>query len=211
MTHTPGRPLDLLPLDDVDPTGDITLLLHNSQDGKQIQSSIRVSSKVLSLASPVFAAMLSPNFAEGQGLRNTTSQETLAINLHDDNIEAMLWLCKALHFKQDLNIAIDFSLLTELAILCDKYELMSVLYPWSHGWLQHLPGSLLGNDKQAEMLWISYALGNEKCFWRTSRDLMQYSTTEELAALKKNPRSLMLPDGVLGRYLFSRNVFNDTL
>ena len=96
----------------------------------------------------------------------------------------MLWLCKALHFKQDLHIAIDFSLLKELAILCDKYEATSVLYPWSHAWLQHLPESLHGNDKQVEMLWISYALGNES-FWRTSRDLMQSSTTEEFAALKK--------------------------
>ena len=123
----------------------------------------------------------------------------------------MLWLCKALHFKQDLNVVIDFSPLKELAILRDKYELVSVLYPWSHGWLQHLPGSSHGNDKQAEMLWISYALGNEKYFWRTSRDLMQSSTTEELAALKKNPLSLMLPDGVLGRYPFPRSVSNDTL
>ena len=211
MTHIAGRPPDLLPLDDIDPTGGITLLLHNSQDGRQTQSSIRVSSKVLSLASPVFAAMLRPNFAEGQGLRNAALQEIPAISLHDDNTEAMFWLCKALHFKQDLNVAIDFSLLKELAILCDKYELVSVLYPWSHGWLQHLPGSLHGNDKQAEMLWISYALGNEKSFWRTSRDLMQSFTTEELAALKRNPLSLMLPDGVLGRYPIPRSLSNDTL
>ena len=205
MTYTPGKSPELLPLENVDPTGDITLSLHNSQDGRQTQSSIRVSSKVLSLASPVFAAMLSPNFAEGQGLGNTNSPEIPAINLHDDNAEAMLWLCKTLHFKQDLNVAIDFSLLKELAILCDKYELTSVLYSWSHAWFQHWPGSLHGNDKQAEMLWISYALGNEKCFWRTSRDIMQSSTTEELAALKNNPLSLMLPDGVLGRHPFPRS------
>ena len=208
--HTAGRPQDLLPLDDIDTTGDITLLVHNSQGGRQTQSSIRVSSKVLSLASPVFAAMLRPNFAEGQGLVNTTSQEIPAINLHDDDTEAMLWLCKALHFKQDLNIAIDFALLKELAILCDKYELASVLYSWSHGWLQHLPGPLHGNDKQAEALWISYALGNETCFWRTSRYLMQSSTTEELAALKTNPLFLMLPDGVLGSYPIPQSVSNDT-
>ena len=155
--------------------------------------------------------MLRPNFAEGQGLKNATSQEIPAISLHDDNTEAMLQLCIALHFKQDLNVAIDFSLLRELAILCDKYELVSVLYPWSHGWLQHLPGSLHGNDKQGEMLWILYALGNEKCFWRTSRDLMQSSTTEELGALKKNPLSLMFPDGVLGKKLIPRSLLNDTL
>ena len=67
----------------------------------------------------MFAAMLRPNFAKGQGLKNATSQEDPAISLHDDNTGAMLWLCKALHFKQDLNVAIDPSLLKELAILCD--------------------------------------------------------------------------------------------
>lgn len=50
-----------------------------------------------------------------------------------------------------------FSLLIELAILGDKYDLVSVLYPWSLRWLQKVPGSLHGVENHAEMHWISYA------------------------------------------------------
>ena len=35
IAHNMGRPLDLLTLDDIDPRGDLLLLLYKSQDGRQ--------------------------------------------------------------------------------------------------------------------------------------------------------------------------------
>ena len=94
----------------------------------------------------MFAAMLDSHFAEGQALRNATSEGLPLISLYDDNIDDIIWLCKALYFKPDLTAKINFSLLRELAFLCDKYDLVGVLYPWSHRWLQEWPASSRGVD-----------------------------------------------------------------
>lgn len=197
MAHTAGRPLVVVPLEDADQAGDLLLELETDTDGRLTQSSVRVSSKVLSLASPVLAAMLNPKFAEGQALLNATSPDTPSISLPDDDSEAVVWLCKALHFTKDLKVDINFSLLRKLAILCDKYDLVDALNPWSHAWLQEWPGSTHGVDSHAEMLWISYALGNEEYFWRNSRSLMQLYTTEDLAAFQNESLTAMLPDRLL--------------
>lgn len=184
----------MLSLDDADPAGDLLLVLETAEDGKPSQSSIRVSSKVLSLASPVFAAMLSPRFAEGQALLTSTSTDTPSISLPDDNSEAMIWLCKALHFKKDLPVDIDFSLLRELAILCDKYDLVGALNPWSHAWFSQYSGTSRGINDHAEMLRFSYALGKDDHFWHTSRSLINVCTADGLAALQNGRLTAVLPD-----------------
>ena len=117
------------------------------------------------------------------------------------NIESSLG-CVALavlHFKHDLTVDIGFSLLREIAILCDKYDLAGALNPWSHAWLQKWPGSSHGVDNHAEMFWISYALGNEETFWRSSRNLVQCYTTEDLAAFQNEPLTATLPDRLFSR------------
>lgn len=197
MTQTAGRPSVLVPPDDVDPAGDLLLLLETGQDGRPTQSLVRVSSKVLSLASTVFAAMMSPKFAEGQALLKAISPETPSISLPDDDSEAVIWVCKALQFEQDLTVDIKFSLLRKLAILSDKYDLVGALNPWSHAWLQRWPGSSHGIDSHAEILWISYALGNEAYFWRNSRSPMHLYTMEDLAAFQNESLIAMLPDRLL--------------
>lgn len=204
MAHEPGRSVYSPPqeaqciLDDADPAGDLVLELSTNKTGKTFRSSIRVSSKVLSLSSPVFAAMLRPNFAEGLALQKASPQSIPLLSLPDDNPEAITWLCKAIHFKQDLGVDIEFSLLKELAVLCDKYDLGGARNPWTHGWLQKWPGSSQGVDNHAEILWISYALGSDKHFWRNSRSLIQCYTSNNLAAFEGKPWPV-LPEGVFGK------------
>ena len=55
--------------------------------------------------------MLSSKFAEWQALQNAASQYTPPISLPDDDPEAMIWLCEALHFKQDITVEIIFLIL----------------------------------------------------------------------------------------------------
>jgi hypothetical protein len=86
MVHSP----------DADPVGDLNLKL-GSGEGTEY---IRVSSKVLTLSSSVFAAMLSPRFSEGRALATLSTGSTTTISLPDDDVEAILWLCEALHFKK---------------------------------------------------------------------------------------------------------------
>lgn len=69
MDHSAGTPSDLFPPDDADLAGDLLLILETDEDGRPTQSSIRVSSKVLSPASPMFAGMLSAKFGRGSSSR----------------------------------------------------------------------------------------------------------------------------------------------
>lgn len=77
---------NMAPLTIMDPEGDVLFVLGDFE--------FRVSSKALSLASPVFKAMFGPNFAEGQGL--ALGKGIRRIEMHDDDPEAMNILCKCI-------------------------------------------------------------------------------------------------------------------
>lgn len=99
-----------------------------------------VSSKVLSLASPVLKAMLSDKFKEGRELaeRKAESQPYI-LTLHGDDIEAVVLLCKILHFKMNLPETPTPEYLEKLAFLCDKYECIEAMRycgsVWIRDWL----------------------------------------------------------------------------
>ena len=170
---------------DVDPEGDITLVVGDQQ--------IRASSKVLALASPVFATMLGPYFAEGQA-------KNPSITLPEDDVEAMTWLCKALHFKLTANERlISFGLGRKLATLCDKYDTSVAISSWSAMWMQNWKGSVDGNISYATLLHMSYAFGNHEAFWCTSRDVMQYCTTDGTKQIASELQSEILPYRLLGK------------
>lgn len=106
--------------------GDILLKLDNG--------SIRAHSEVLTHSSPVFKAMLGPNFSEGQGLRSAASPKT--INLEDDDTESMLVLCILLHRHLDgVHLSnlhqpahlVDPTCVFKVAVLVDKYDLVDHL------------------------------------------------------------------------------------
>ncbi|OLN87518.1 hypothetical protein CCHL11_06106 [Colletotrichum chlorophyti] len=140
---------------DIDPDGDITLVLgpirlgsdaevnDDSSEGsvKNLQSDeLRVSSKILKLNSPVFKAMLGGKFREGAELAGKTDHsEPYIVDLPDDDVEAMTILCQILH-----NVYIPERpsplCLERLAFVCDKYECMEALkycgMVWVRDWLQ---------------------------------------------------------------------------
>jgi hypothetical protein len=122
---------DAVPLD---PEGDVILVMTASgameatEDGA---SSFLVSSKVLGLASPVFAKMFGPNFIEGQQVRRG---ERPSIELEDDP-KAMQTLLRILHHKlADVPLYMAPKPLMDLAILADKYNCLETFRPWSMAW-----------------------------------------------------------------------------
>jgi hypothetical protein len=94
---------------------------------------IQVSSTVLQYASPVFAAMLSRKFSEGQSARSSTDPKAIAVP--EDNFEAMRQLCAVIHLKSRETLAMDNHPIEELgrrllqfSILVDKYDCVESLY-----------------------------------------------------------------------------------
>ncbi|KAL6715639.1 hypothetical protein ACLMJK_006600 [Lecanora helva] len=183
---------------DADPTGDLLLLvgpsvgLNPSQNG-----SIRVSSKVLSLASPVFATMMSPKFAEGQN----AGKNDWTISPPDDDPEAMSVICSVIHFV-DVASEVSFSILEKIATICDKYDFAKAIKGWSESALQPWKYTL-GTDRNeydecVQLLGISYLLGNHELFWVASRNLMFSHTVPTMSAEKQYESAFAgIPEGLL--------------
>ncbi len=101
---------DMANINVIDPDGDVIFICGEIE--------LQVSSKVLSLASPVFKALFSPNFAEGQ----PTSSKAIHIHLHDDDAESLRFLCAILHHKCASTNGIGLERLEKLAVVTDKYD-----------------------------------------------------------------------------------------
>lgn len=89
----------------------------------------RVSSEVLSLASPVFRVMIGGKFKEGVELaEKTASSETYGLSLPEDDAEATTLICKILHFNiEGIPKKPNTLYLERLAYLCDKYQCINAV------------------------------------------------------------------------------------
>ncbi|KAK5726159.1 hypothetical protein LTR17_012974 [Elasticomyces elasticus] len=94
--------------------GDVILVL---DDGKK---RIKVSAALLSIASPVFKAMLGPHFLEAQVQRSPENPQD--IHLPEDDPEAMETLSKLVHFGTPHDSSVGPGSLRKVAVLADKYD-----------------------------------------------------------------------------------------
>lgn len=177
---------------DADPAGDLVLVIGSGDN----QRSVRVSSKVLSLASPVLAAMFSPRrFSEGTALSSSNPPN---IYLPEDDPEAVTRFCQIVHFK-DYNgkqPSPSFDQLINMALFCDKYDTGLALNPWSELWLQPQSGFETSGDYR-NMLALAYAFNNQEAFWIGSRNMMFYDMAGRRDCTRDELHPL-LPQGLYG-------------
>ncbi|KAH7359199.1 hypothetical protein B0T11DRAFT_330903 [Plectosphaerella cucumerina] len=134
---------------------------------------------VLRNASPVFHAMLGPDYLEGQTMNNTES--TPEIDLPEDDAKAMLLLMQIIHMRYgELRDAVahpEFLIdsVRDTAILADKYDVCQAVSLSFH--------VLARLDKVPEMedmgdLWsilsASYIVGNRDAFRASSARLIMF-------------------------------------
>ncbi|MCJ1441771.1 MAG: hypothetical protein MMC23_002263 [Stictis urceolatum] len=101
-------------------------------DREQGDLHIRVSSKHLIFASPVFKALLSPHFEEGSTLASTGRVD---LPLPEDDPRAMLSLLGVIHNRfQHVPDTLDSDELIDVAILVDKYELHDATHLQTEKW-----------------------------------------------------------------------------
>ena len=150
----------------VDPNGDTLLLVGSKGNQRELQ----VSSKTLSLGSPVFLAMFSSRFLEGSP---TESGGPRTVPFPDDDPEAMTTLCDILHFQSQHVTLAGFQAFESLAIVCDKYDCSRALKPWTALWLQRWPGSSGGEDDYFKMMHVGYAYGLDTLFHKATLHVFQ--------------------------------------
>ena len=151
----------------IDPDGDVFLEFTNSDGSK---SQLLVSSKVLTLASPVFRIMFNSQFKESMSNRSTFQKQS--IPLPDDDLEAFTVLCNILHhrnFEVPKELTIDS--LENLGVICDKYDCTRVLEIWSTIWLKPWIASHRSVNLN-KLLLIAFLLNNPYAFSRFSWEII---------------------------------------
>lgn len=114
---------------ETDPMGDVILLLEMDL----WVFAHHPDPRVLSLASPVFAAMLGNRWLGDKSLSTT---EPTTIPLPNDHIGAITRLCRVLHYQCDMNEPIEFNTFENLALLCHKYDFGRAILPWTNFWIE---------------------------------------------------------------------------
>ncbi|CAD6444518.1 9e92c67b-038d-4675-a036-19ccf4c8f26d [Sclerotinia trifoliorum] len=120
-----------------------------------------VSSKHMSLASPVFKAMLQANhFKEGRELASAGKVE---ISLPDDDPDAFAILMCIIHGRtRSVPREIDLDLLSRISTLVDKYQLHEVVEIMSDRWISQLESELPEELTDDLLPWLSIAWVFEK-------------------------------------------------
>jgi hypothetical protein len=133
-----------------------------------------VSSKAVSLASPVFRAMFTSKFKEGVALRAPSSSDGRAnIELPSDNADAFrVFAYYAHHNVEALPSTISPDILLALAIFLDKYACAALLMHTCEAWSEQC---LKGASEKGlwQLLQAAYVLGWESRFVQVSRSLIQ--------------------------------------
>lgn len=156
----------------LDPSGDLTLFIGEATD---TQATAIVSSRAICLASPIWRAMLNPDNSFKES--NPANQE---ITFPEDDAEAFMILLNIAHL-QFLNVPSNIEnvrKLLNIAILCDKYDTVTLVRPWLPRWNDVI--SSIGRDESfEERLFISWTFGDVTTFESITAALVKCSTTDE--------------------------------
>ena len=179
----------------IDPEGDVTLEI--SFDEKQPGGTyLLVSSKALSLASKVFARMFKSGFKEG--LSNATTAGMVKVSLPEDNAEAMVILCRVIHWQVDeIPRRITPTCLESLVVICDKYDCAKALSPHGAIWLQAAFEYPTGSGDIEKYLFAAYVLDVPEMFSGITWEIIVDHTGPLLYLKGLNDHGL-IPDNILG-------------
>jgi hypothetical protein len=142
------------------------------------QFNMLVSSKHMMLASSVFAAMLKVGYLEGSTLKAVGKVE---IPLPDDDPEAFTILLNIIHGRpKNVPRRNNLSVLKNLTILVDKYQMHEVVAVFSELWIEALHPSTLRVCDADLLPWvcISWVFGDGNLFKRFTLQLMRTCGSE---------------------------------
>ena len=194
----------------MDPGGDVILVV-GAAEGKETFR-VQVSSKILSLASPVFSNLFSPRFREGLELRNSPGPIELPL---EDDPQAMILLSGVLHYRRtELELRPNLELLCTVADLCNKYQCADSISGHSDCWLQGLcendvvyrtrfeqaRSHMAGISTMRHLVFASYFLERPIEFRKTSTRLALAVTVVELQDPEMSALYDRLPGDMKGAY-----------
>ncbi|EPS37263.1 hypothetical protein H072_9067 [Dactylellina haptotyla CBS 200.50] len=146
---------------DIDPAGDVLIICYKpTDDGDKVLGTLRISSKVLSLASPVFGAMLEPSKNLNDSQTNLES-DVKRLKIQCESLDILVNVMNITHIQnQRIPATVTLIFLYDLATWCDTYQVAEALTPVINRWIEILwvPRPPIGHDQFAvdmEWMWIA--------------------------------------------------------
>ncbi|KAF2119125.1 hypothetical protein BDV96DRAFT_371170 [Lophiotrema nucula] len=156
------------PTIEIDKRGDVLLQLGPKAAPV---ANLLVSSRALSLSSPVFEAMFNHGFAEGEGVSSSSPR---AVPMPEDDVNDMTMLSKIVHLQTaDIPSEIGFVQLAQFAVLVDKYACIDSVRPWSRIWASQLLGKV-EDPSYEKLLFSSYVLDLPLEFYKVTRMIIRF-------------------------------------
>lgn len=175
----------------LDPWGDLKII---AQDRDQQSKTLVVSSSVMRLASPVWRVMLHP-----MGPFREAQESSKEIDFPDDDADALAILLRIAHLGwRQVPGTISFDNLADLAVLCDKYDMIHFVRPWLAKW-QSRPLAIVPGPE--EWLLIAWTFGDYPSFVTNAKKLVLSCNTDEAGRLTRGGKVVELDfaPGLVGK------------
>ncbi|KAJ4314285.1 hypothetical protein N0V84_008988 [Fusarium piperis] len=180
---SPGDPK----FDMIAPDGDVIFALN--KDGTKV----RVHSAIMKNSSPVFTAMLGPNFKEGRAL-SAGNGIPVEISLPEDDPIAFGWVCRVLHSQADTKLwSPEPKKIAQVLDIANKYDLMDGIQLSVNIWINHQINTSADPDYWSLLL-ASYRAHDHDTFETTSRHLVLKYKDSFVKLAAKSESSIPRPD-----------------
>lgn len=200
---------------EIDPDGDVLLAVGPSEDSHVL---LLVSSKVLSLASPVFRAMFGPYFKEGQALREEkyvlsrpepipapltigcrNPAKPLQLPLPDDDLSGVTILCNYLHHRHlSLPKSPSLDLVVGVARVADKYDCTAILRPVVAAWMRPYLFKASAEPQLRDLLALA-CLFDDAWSFKTVTAQILLANGKNFGYLRNGKLSHAIPESVFGK------------
>lgn len=167
-----------------DEDGDVALLLDQQPD-ESYKKRYVVSSKAMSLASPVWKAMFNGKFREGA--------KSGEVPLPDDDPWALEVMLNFAHLRFAAITEPTIAELVKLTLICDKYDLVALCWFHVDGWVEKYQKAV--NDKPEDhpsMAFFAWVFGYAEWMRSLQKALMlrtAFSQTDSLQSITMPPAS----------------------
>ncbi|KAJ9615085.1 hypothetical protein H2200_001159 [Cladophialophora chaetospira] len=147
------------------PTGDLILRIGKECSPAEMIKCVLVSSETMTRLSPVFNTMLNGHFCESQLPLSSDHPPTL--NIHEDNVPAMVTLCQILHQHKYARKLVTLAEIVGVGALGDMYKCQGAAEFWFHYQLLHRRISLadLSAKQIANIIQAAYLFDAEEVFY----------------------------------------------
>jgi len=145
------------------PNNDIIIRLkdYGRDNDAPVIALFSVSADVLSLASPRWRMKLESD---------SDSEEPWELSFMGDDLDALTILLHIAHLNFGiLPESISFDTLYNLSMLCDKYDCIKLLRPWTTKWVDPLKKTV--DNAYGKWLFIAWTFGESEMFMRCSQHL----------------------------------------